>query len=237
MQKLERILAVGAHPDDVEIGCGGTLALYARAGVSVTITSLCLGDKGSRDLSRDETIRVRREESENAAKLIGAAYTSLDFNDSELMEDLQSRSRVIELIRAARPGLIITHSPTDYHADHTTASDLVTKAAYIATSFKFEAASPPLSNVPPVYFMDNHLAIDFTPEEFVDITEAIDLKKEMIGQHQSQFAHLRDRAGEDILEDALLVCRLRGRQCGVEFAEAFRLFRRYPHLRPYRLLP
>jgi len=237
MAKLERVLAIGAHPDDVEIGCGGTLALFAKMGVGVSMVSLCLGDKGSRDLSRDETIRVRQQESENAARIIGATYTSLGFSDSELMEDLQSRTQVIELIRSVRPELIITHSPTDYHADHCTTSALATKGAYIATSYKFETTTPPLPSVPPVYLMDNHLAMDFSPEEYVNITGVIDTKKHLIGQHESQFVHLRDRAGENILEDALLVSRLRGRQCGVEHAEAFRLFRRYPHAKSYRLLP
>ena len=235
--KVERILAVGAHPDDVELGCGGTLALYHRMGVEVVITSLSHGDKGSKELSRGETIRVRREESEKAARIIGATYVSLGLNDSEIFENLENRTRVIELLRQVSPHVIITHSPSDYHADHRITSTLVNDASYISTSFKFETTHASLAWVPSVYHMDNYLGVDFIPEEFVNITEVIEIKKEMVMQHRSQFAHLKERTGEDILEDMLDLARLRGKQSGVKFAEGFRLFRVWPHIRTYRLLP
>ena len=235
--KVERVLAVGAHPDDVELGCGGTLALYRRMGAEVVIASVSCGDKGSRELSREETIRVRREESERAAGVIGATYICLGLMDSEIFEDLENRARMIELIRKVKPHIIITHSPSDYHADHRTTSIMVSHASYIATSFKFKTESPPLPWVPPVYYMDNYLGVDFLPEEYVDITDVVETKKEMVLQHKSQFPHLKERSGEDILEDMLILARLRGRQSGVKFAEGFRLFRAWPHVRTYRLLP
>ncbi|HID10238.1 MAG TPA: PIG-L family deacetylase [Candidatus Latescibacteria bacterium] len=235
--KVERVLAVGAHPDDVELGCGGTLALYRKMGAEVVIASVSCGDKGSRELSREETVRVRREEAERAAGIIRATYISLGLMDSEIFEDLENRARVIELIRNVRPNVILTHSSSDYHADHRTTSLLVNQASYIATSFRFETESPPLSWVPPVYHMDNYLGVNFLPEEFVDITAVIEVKKKMILQHKSQFPHLKERSGEDILEDMLILARLRGRQSGVRLAEGFRLFRAWPHIRTYRLLP
>lgn len=236
--KVRRVLALGAHPDDVELQCGGTLILYGQGGVSVAIASLTTGDKGSKELSADETIRVRQAESECAAALIGAEYSSLGLSDSEVFETLDTRTRVIELLRAQRPDVIITHAPSDYHADHRAASHLVTHAAYSATSFKYATASAPLEQVPPVVYMDNFLGIDFLPEEYVDISAVIEIKQEMLRRHQSQFPHLQERGGgEDLLEDMLILARLRGRQCGVSFGEGFRLFRAFPHLRPQRLLP
>ena len=235
--RVERVLAVGAHPDDAELGCGGTLARYRQSGAEVTIASISCGDKGSQRLSREETIRVRREESRRAAEVIGATYLSLGRLDSEIFEDLETRARVIELIRKARPDVILTHSPTDYHADHRTTSLLVSHAAYIATSFKFETESAPLGAVPPVYHMDNYMGVRFLPDAFVDITEVIEIKKQMVLQHESQFAHLQERSGDSILEDMLILARLRGRQSRVQLAEAFCLFRAWPHQRTYRLLP
>jgi LmbE family N-acetylglucosaminyl deacetylase len=234
---IERVLAIGAHPDDVELGCGGTLARYRQMGIEVVIASVSCGDKGSRDLSRTETIRVRRAEAEGAAAVIGAAYVSLGALDSEIFEDLESRTRVIELIRRARPDVVLTHGTSDYHADHRTTSRLVSHAAYSATSFKFETESPPLAEVPPVYYMDNYLGVSFSPEVFVDITEVIEVKKGMLAQHVSQFAHLQERTGDSIVEDMLLLARLRGRQSRVQLAEAFCLFRAWPHQRAYRSLP
>lgn len=237
MSRVQRVLAIGAHPDDVEIGCGGTLALYRKMGVEVVMASICAGDKGSRDLSCAETTQVRRQESEAAAGAIGATYTCLGQPDSELFENCQTRAQVIELIRKSKPDVILTHSPDDYHADHRTTSNLVSCASYSATSFKFETESPPLERAASVLHMDNHLGVNFLPEEFVDITEVIDMKKRMILSHESQFAHLQERAGENLLDDAVLLGRIRGRQSGVEFAEGFRLCRVYPQIRTYRLLP
>ena len=237
MSRVQRVLAIGAHPDDVEIGCGGTLALYRKMGAEVVMASICSGDKGSRDLSCAETTQVRRQESEAAAGAIGATYTCLGEPDSELFENCQTRAQVIELIRKSRPDVILTHSPDDYHADHRTTSILVTYASYSATSFRYETESPPLERAASIIHMDNHLGVDFLPEELVDISKVIDVKKEMIRQHQSQFAHLKERAGEDLLDDAVLLARLRGRQSGVEFAEGFQPCRAYLQIRTYRLLP
>jgi LmbE family N-acetylglucosaminyl deacetylase len=235
--RVERVLAVGAHPDDVELGCGGTLARYRQGRAEVAIASVSLGDKGSQRLSREETIRVRREESMRAAEVIGATYLSLGHMDSEIFEDLATRASVIELIRKVRPDVILTHSPSDYHADHRTTSLLVGHAAYIATSYKFETESAPLEAVPPVYYMDNYMGVSFLPDVFVDITEVIEAKRQMVLQHESQFVHLQERTGDSILEDMLILARLRGRQSRVQLAEAFGLFRAWPHLRTYRLLP
>jgi len=235
--KVARVLAIGAHPDDAELSCGGTLALYRSAGVEVVIASLSLGDKGSRELSREETIRVRREESERAAGIIGATYVSLGLHDSEIFEDLENRFRIVELLRKVKPQVVLTHSPSDYHADHRTTSVLVNDASYISTSFKFETESPALPRVPSVYHMDNYMGVHFIPEEYVNITDVIQTKKEMVLQHKSQFAHLKERTGEDVLEDMLDLARFRGKQSGVRFAEAFCLSRVWPHIKTYRLLP
>jgi LmbE family N-acetylglucosaminyl deacetylase len=201
------------------------------------MASITCGDKGSLRLSKEETIRARREESIKAAEVIGATYLSLGQMDSEVFEDRETRVGVIELIRQARPDVILTHSPSDYHADHRTTSHLVGHAAYSATSFKFETASPPLAEVPLVYYMDNHMGVHFLPDAFVDITEVVEIKTQMVLQHQSQFAHLKDRTGDSILEDMLILARLRGRQSRVQLAEAFRLFRVWPNQRTYRVLP
>jgi LmbE family N-acetylglucosaminyl deacetylase len=201
------------------------------------MASITCGDKGSLRLSREETIRARGEESKKAAEVIGATYLSLGLLDSEVFEDLETRTLLIELIRQARPDVILTHAPSDYHADHRTTSLLVGHAAYSATSFKFETESAPLEAVPPVYYMDNYMGVSFVPDAFVDITEVIETKKQMVLQHKSQFAHLQDRTGDSILEDMLILARLRGRQSRVQLAEAFSLFRVWPHQRTYRLLP
>ena len=234
---VQTVLAVGAHPDDVELSCGGTLARYRRAGARVHIASFTTGDKGSRDLSAAETVRVRRREAEAAAARLEATYTCLEQSDSELFETPQTRRRTIELLRAVQPDVVLTHAPNDYHADHQAAAQLVCHAAYSAGSFKYATESPPLKAVPALYYMDTLLGVDFLPEEYVDITDVIEVKKALLEEHASQVAHLKARGGDDILEDMLILARLRGRQCGAAYGEGFRRFRAAGSLGAERLLP
>ncbi|MBN1262396.1 MAG: PIG-L family deacetylase [Anaerolineae bacterium] len=234
---VTRVVAIGAHPDDVELWAGGTLARYRQAGSEVWLASVSRGDKGSRLLSREETIRVRRAEAERAAATIGAHYADLEALDSEVFVTHELRRAVVALLRETAPHVVITHAPDDYHPDHRATSALVSDAAYVATSFGYATSRPALPEAPVVYHMETYLGIGFLPELYVDISGVIDVKREMLQQHQSQFDQLQARTAANPLEDMLLLARLRGRQCGVAYAEGFCLHRVYPHVRAQRLLP
>src|SRR6185369_247105 len=127
---MARVLAIHAHPDDVEILAGGTLALLASLGHEITIATMTPGDCGSAELDPEEISAVRRREAANAAALIGARYMCLEMRDLTIFNDDPSRRRVAEVLRIARAELVLASSPIDYLCDHEAASELVRDACF-----------------------------------------------------------------------------------------------------------
>lgn len=231
-------MAIGAHPDDLEILCGGTLAKYVASGHSVTMCHLALGDRGSFVQTREETARVRDAEARLAAARIGAAYLSLGIPDGEVnAADPAQRSTVVEAIRQAEPDVILAHSPNDYMSDHVAASHLVFDASFLATLPLFEGATRYLQVVPALVYMETIGGNDFVPTEFVDISDFIDEKMAMLSCHASQLDWLRDHDGVDIREQVRTTNRFRGQQCGVAHAEGFVPCNVWLRARPHRMLP
>src|SRR3954469_4626606 len=111
---MARVLAIHAHPDDIEILAGGTLALLAESGHEITMATFTPGDCGSRELGPDEIAALRRREANNSASRIGAQYVCLEFRDLSIFNDDASRRRVTGTLRAAHPQVILTASPVDY---------------------------------------------------------------------------------------------------------------------------
>src|SRR3954469_24261683 len=111
---MARVLAIHAHPDDVEILAGGTLALLADAGHTITIATFTPGDCGSRELGPEEISAVRKREAAKAAALIGARYGCLEMRDLAIFNDDSSRRKVTEVLRQIRPQLVLTAAPVDY---------------------------------------------------------------------------------------------------------------------------
>src|SRR6266705_3191696 len=113
-----RVLALHAHPDDVEFQCDGTLPLLGQAGCHITIATMTAGDCGSAELGPQEISAVRRKEAKAAADLLGADYMCLEFKDVLIAINDDSRRRVTEAVRRARPDIILNATPVDYMSDH-----------------------------------------------------------------------------------------------------------------------
>jgi LmbE family N-acetylglucosaminyl deacetylase len=126
-----RVLAVGAHPDDIEFGCGATLARWARDGAHVELLVLTDGSKGSwePDQDLDVLVATRRQEQRHAARTLGAkAVHHLDAVDGELQADRTRQEQVCKVIRTARPDVVLGHDPWKryrLHPDHRRAGELV----------------------------------------------------------------------------------------------------------------
>ncbi len=236
-KKIERVLAVGAHPDDIEIFCAGTLARFVQQGVQVTMVTVTNGEKGSFELSAEEMVEIRKKESIEAAKVIGAKWVGMGYPDGELIRSPELHVQLIQVIQEANPDLIITLSPNDYHSDHTEVSKAVTNASFFGMCPQFSKEGAVCENVPFVYFMDTTCGVDFVPEEYVDITDTLETKLEMYSKHESQHCYLEDREGVDFSEIIKTTGRFRGLQCGVKFAEAFTPYRAWPRITTERLLP
>jgi LmbE family N-acetylglucosaminyl deacetylase len=233
-----RVLAVGAHPDDLEILCGGTLARLVREGHDVTMCHATTGDKGSFVHGREEISRIRVAEAARAAEIAGARSACLGLADGEVLAaDPHQRRSVVALVREARPDLVITHHPGDYMSDHDEVSKLVVDCSFHATLPNFEADGPHTTVVPPIYFMETLMGLGFEPVEFVDIGETMETKVAMLEAHESQLSWLREHDGIDVTDQMTVTARFRGQQCGVAYAEAFAPCLRWLRGTTSRLLP
>lgn len=234
-----RVLAIHAHPDDVEFQCAGTLALLAKGGCRVTIATMTPGDCGSAEHDAAAIAAIRRAEAKAAADLIGAEYHCLEFRDLAIFEDDESRRRVVEFLRRSRPDLILTAPPADYLCDHEATSRLVRDACFIApvpnyVTRQWEPA-PRLGRIPHLYFVDALEGRDRDgrphPVDFhVDVTDVFATKRAMLACHASQRNWLLAQHGMDeYLDSQAAWSRGRGREVGVEYAEAFRQYPGHPY--------
>lgn len=188
-------LAIGAHPDDNEFGCNGTIAKWAKAGCEVHYLLLTSGDKGTEDPDADpeELRRVREAEQEAAAAALGVkSCTFLRHNDGELVYSLELRGEVVRYVRKFKPETILSWDPLTrnyrMHPDHRVCGQLALEAA-------FPAAMMPLSY--PEQLRQEGLSVHRAkrlllygtdaPDYFVDISEVLDLKFESFKAHASQF--------------------------------------------------
>jgi N-acetylglucosamine malate deacetylase 1 len=217
-----RVLGIGAHPDDLEILCGGTLARYVEDGHDVVMCHATKGDGGSFEYSAEEIARIRHGEASRAAQIAGAEHLTLGLSDGEVnASDPVQRRLVVDLVRAARPDVIITHTTGDYMADHNETSKLVFDASFISSLPLYDTGKPHHPVVPAIYFMETVTGLGFSPTEFVDVSGTMDKKVRMLEAHQSQLRWLRDHDGVDIVESIRTATAYRGLQCGVAYAEAF----------------
>src|SRR3954454_15263635 len=111
----KHVLAIHAHPDDIEILAAGTVMRLTEKGHTVTIVTMTPGDCGSAEYPAEEISRTRRREAAEASELAGAEYFCAEFRDLAIFSDDSSRRRVTEILRRVQPDIVITASPVDYH--------------------------------------------------------------------------------------------------------------------------
>lgn len=231
------ILSIHAHPDDAEILAGGTLALLAQLGHTVTIVTMTAGDCGSAEHSPDEIAAIRKKEATAASAVIGASYRWAGFADLGVFNDDESRRKVCGLLRELRPQLVMTASPIDYHCDHEATSVLVRDACFAASvpNYKVPGIGNPLEAIPHLYYMDSIDGTDregnaLVPDLFVNIGSVFARKREMLECHESQRNWLRKQHGiDDYVEQMEQWTRARGQLCGLELAEGFRRYPGHPY--------
>jgi LmbE family N-acetylglucosaminyl deacetylase len=192
------VLALGAHPDDIELGVGGTVALLSRTGVRV-VTAI---------VSVPANYELRAAEAADAAAVLGAELRILVQGRCQRMEDMKSYQLVgllDALVRELKPAAVLTHGPSDFHQDHVALYHAVLSSQRLAR-FDLYSYVPTMTRPVPVRF---------EPNAYVDITSTIEAKLQAIAAHRSQF-HARALPFEFYRDMA----RLNGRMIGVDYAEA-----------------
>jgi LmbE family N-acetylglucosaminyl deacetylase len=233
------ILAIGAHPDDIEILCAGTLALYAAQGHTVFMASFTCGDMGDLDIRPEKLARIRKEESEAAAAVIGARLLWPGVVDEHVFPNESQRRVMIDLLRDADPDIILTHSPNDYHPDHRYVSQLVFDSYFQKglPHIPGQARSACRFAGTQVYYMDTLAGLGFLPTEYVDISSVMDTKRQMLRCHKSQFQAISTLAHRDLEQLVETQASFRGLGGGCSFAEGFCRLETWQRGLARRLLP
>jgi LmbE family N-acetylglucosaminyl deacetylase len=202
------ILAVGAHPDDVEFACGATLAKHKSLGDNVTV--IYMTDTGYKDHVNNVVKRTpeqSQEEAKAAGKILGCDLIQLNFEELHVPFNLDSVVALEKIIIELKIDTIYTHSENDCHQDH------------IATRKSVLAASRGVHNI----FLYEQLPLPRvrktdSPNFFVDVKDFFDIKIEACLAHKTQ---VEGKYGDKLIEDLTSLARYRGSQCGIEYAEAF----------------
>jgi N-acetylglucosamine malate deacetylase 1 len=239
---MATILAVHAHPDDIEHLAAGALAILAAQGHVIRVATLTAGECGSAETDLAATARIRKAEAAASAALIGADYACADLPDLGVFNDDAGRRAVTELIRWARPEVVIAASPQDYHPDHEAASELARDACFAASVPNYRTgAAAPLDAIPHLYFMDpiggrdrqgRRVPADFGCDLGGEDGAAFALKRRMLAAHESQAQWVARQHGiADHLGSMEAWTRRRGRDFGCAAAEGFRQYRHEPYPR------
>lgn len=199
------LLAIGAHPDDVEISCGGILALAAAQGFRVGIVDLTRGE-----LATNGDPQTRAREAEDAARILGVAVRrNAELPDGAIQAgEAAQEVRLVALLRELRPTLVLSHYPQDRHPDHVEASRLVDRAIYHAGLRRYDAPGDPFRPEARWHFASR---VGFQPSVVVDIAPAWKRKRDAILAHASQVLHGGPDARATALNDPDFLERIEAR--------------------------
>jgi len=219
------ILAFGAHPDDVELGCSGTIAKEVSLGKKVGIVDLTRGELGTRG-----SVAIRNLESARASEILGVLVReNLDMRDGFFTNDEAHQLKVIQMIRKYQPEIVLCNAIDDRHIDHEKGSKLVSDACFLSglLQIKTEHEGKTQNAWRPKlvyhYIQWKHIEPDFV----VDITEFMDKKKEAVLAYSSQFyipnssEPVTPIATKNFLDSIFYRAQDLGRLVGVDFAEGF----------------
>jgi LmbE family N-acetylglucosaminyl deacetylase len=222
------VLVVGAHPDDPEFGCGGSIATWIGQGRPVTYIVMTRGDKGSHDptMTAERLMQIREAEQRAAAAVLGVTDVRfLGCRDGEVAPTLAVREQIVRVIREIKPGTVVTHDPTlvlpregfvnhpDHRATGTVVIDACFPAAELHLAFPHQLVEGlTLHKVTEILFWSTQEA-----SYFVDITATIDIKLRALAEHKTQISDIR-RLEERMRERGRLV----GQEHNMPYAEGFR---------------
>jgi LmbE family N-acetylglucosaminyl deacetylase len=197
-------IAIAAHPDDIEFFMTGTLLLLKKAGWEIHYMTVANGSCGSVRYNAAQTRAIRRKESIQAAKLLGAKYHNSLTDDLEIFYELPTLRRLAAVIREVKPSIVLTHSPQDYMEDHTNTCRLAVTAAFARgmPNFRTHPPRPAIQGELTVYHALPHglrdgLRRQIVPEFYVNTTAVHNVKRDALACHHSQKEWLDVSQGMD----------------------------------------
>lgn len=214
------ILIFGAHPDDVELGCAGTIIKEVQKGKKVGIIDLTRGELGTRG-----TKITRDAETEEATDIMGVAMReNMNFKDGFFKDDEQNKIALIRKIRQYRPKIVITNAVSDRHPDHGRGSQITVDACFLAGLEKINTDQEVWRPEAIYHYIQFN---NLTPDIVVDISKQMDLKIEVVRAYKTQFYNPASKesetiiSSEDFLESVSYRAKDLGRQSSCEYAEGF----------------
>lgn len=240
-----RVIAFGAHPDDIEFRMAGTLAKMAKSGDEIYMCVATNGEIGSYGMPREEIAAMRKKEAQASCDVIGAHLIWLGEEDEMLFDTRETRFKFIEAVRLARPDVMFAPPPfKDYNQDHDICGYLAFQARILATVKLMETEHPVIDHIPPMFYCTPHggLPTKIDAQYFVDITETMETKMKMFNCHASQQGDwCKDAFGVDYGDMIVRENKFYAAACGtpkVEYVEAFALVTDWPAIAgAHKLLP
>lgn len=207
-----KIVAIGAHKDDIELACGGTLSRAIRKGHQVKCIIMSQSAYQNFDGKVLRTVKEAEVEGKEALKVLGIKdYVVLDFPNKNIPYDGSTVEAIDKILSEFKPDLILTHWTFDTHQDHkNTALASISAARYHNSILMYEPFPPSGRSYHP-----------YRPQVYIDISKDIEIKKKSIKAHKSQFK----KYGKDWIESIEGRARMRGNECGVKYAESFEMVR------------
>lgn len=214
------VLFFAAHPDDVELSAGATVARLAGDGLRVGMVDLTSGEMGTRG-----TPQIRKREAQRSAKILGARFREqLDFQDGNLQTGRDEELQIIEILRRRRPALVVAPYPDDRHPDHTRTGRLVTEASFYAGLRALETGLAAHRPQTVLYYLQNYMV---PPSFVVDVTKQWKTKMRAVAAYKSQFYDPHSKEPKTFISDPRFMDMIdaRGRHFGalihVAYGEAF----------------
>jgi bacillithiol biosynthesis deacetylase BshB1 len=210
---MASIVVVGPHPDDQELGMGGTIARLAKQGHIVHLIDMTNGEP-----TPHGSVEKRAREAAEAAKMLGVQRTLLGLKNREVVHDLQSRHALAALYRVHRPNVIFVPFPIDAHPDHVAVTRIAEDARFDAKLTNSPISGEPWHPKRIIYYYCTHLRMNFAPTFCIDISDQIEQKMRAIQCYQSQFSH---HAALDVPAMVKTMCGYFGGRIGTAYAEPF----------------
>jgi len=206
---MASVLVIGPHPDDQELGMGGTIVKLVRQGHNVHIIDMTNGEPTPRG-----SVELRAKESAAAARIMGVERTLLGLPNREVVHDLPSRHKLAALIRVHQPNILFVPYPVDAHPDHVAVTKIAEDARFDAKLTKSAIPGEPWHPKRIIYYFCTHLRMNFPATFCIDITDTIDVKMKAIACYESQIP-------KDLADMVYTAAGWFGSRIGMKYAEPF----------------